>query len=80
MLAPGGHVLVAFQVGDEPLHFTEAFGHEEALTFRRWQPDRIAALLGEAGLPVRARAQREPERAEKTPQACLIARKPAAGS
>ncbi|MET7934325.1 class I SAM-dependent methyltransferase [Streptomyces sp. NPDC005322] len=80
VLAPGGHVLVAFQVGDEPVHYTEAFGHEVALTFRRWQPDRIATLLDEAGLQVRARAQREPERDEKTPQASLIARKPADGS
>lgn len=76
VLAPGGYVLVGFQVGDEQRDYTEAFGHEVSLTFRRWQPDRIAELLAGAGLPVHARTFREPERWEPTPQAFLIARKP----
>ncbi|MBI0298891.1 methyltransferase domain-containing protein [Streptomyces sp. PRKS01-29] len=76
VLAPGGYALVGFQVGDEQRVYTEAFGHEVSLTFRRWQPDRIAELLAAAGLPVHARTVREPERWEPTPQASLIARKP----
>ncbi|MBO3677550.1 class I SAM-dependent methyltransferase [Streptomyces sp. NEAU-YJ-81] len=76
VLAPGGYALVGFQVGDEQRVYTEAFGHEVSLSFRRWQPDRIAELLAAAGLPVRARTVREPERWEPTPQAFLIARKP----
>ncbi|QKV91812.1 methyltransferase domain-containing protein [Streptomyces sp. NA02950] len=80
VLAPGGRLLVAFQVGDDPLCFTEAFGHQVDLTFRRWRPDRIAELLDRAGLPVHARTVREPVRTkshtESTPQAFLIARKP----
>ncbi|ASQ97739.1 class I SAM-dependent methyltransferase [Streptomyces sp. 11-1-2] len=76
VLAPGGYALVGFQVGDEQRVYTEAFGHEVSLSFRRWQPDRIAELLAAAGLPVRARTFREPERWEPTPQASLIARKP----
>ncbi|PZG01824.1 class I SAM-dependent DNA methyltransferase [Micromonospora deserti] len=82
-LAPGGHLALAFQVGDEPLHLTEALGHPVDLTFHRRQPDRVAALLTAAGLEVRARLVREPEayagRVERTAQAYLLARRPAAG-
>lgn len=80
LLAPGGHLLLAFQVGDEPLHLKEPFGHPVSLDFRRRQPDRIAEAAGRAGLAVRARVVREPEEAmgESTPQAYLIVRKPAA--
>jgi ubiquinone/menaquinone biosynthesis C-methylase UbiE len=78
VLAPGGHALLAFQVGDEPLHLSEALGHAISLDFHRRRPERIAELLREAGLVVRARTLREPEDgAERTPQAYLLARKPA---
>jgi SAM-dependent methyltransferase len=80
VLAPGGHVQLAFQVGDEPLHLTEALGHAISLDFHRRQPDRVAELLSQAGLVVRARLLREPDDdggfAEKTQQAFLLARKP----
>lgn len=80
VLAPGGHLLVAFQVGDEPLHLAEPFGRPVSLDFRRRRPDQIAALLTQAGLVVRSRLVREAddEVAETAPQAYLIARKPAA--
>ncbi|MEU1626922.1 class I SAM-dependent methyltransferase [Streptomyces sp. NPDC020096] len=81
VLAPGGHVLLAFQVGDEPLRLTEAFGRPISLDFHRRQPDRVAELLSEAGLVIRARLLRERdddgEFAEKTRQGFLLARKPA---
>ncbi|WP_058041738.1 class I SAM-dependent DNA methyltransferase [Streptomyces roseifaciens] len=77
VLAPGAPLLLAFQVGDEPLHIDRPFGHEVSLDFHRRQPDRIAELLGGAGLVVRARLVREPEEGEGTPQACLLVRKPA---
>ncbi|MGS2618104.1 class I SAM-dependent DNA methyltransferase [Micromonospora sp. LZ34] len=80
-LAPGGHLLLAFQVGDEPLHLTEALGHPVSLTFRRRQPDPVADLLTEGGLEMRMRLVREPEmfagRMERTPHAYLLARRPA---
>ncbi|MFD5397625.1 class I SAM-dependent DNA methyltransferase [Streptomyces sp. NPDC127097] len=81
LLAPGGMLLLAFQVGDEPLHVAQPFGHPVALDFRRRRPDRIAGLLTAAGLEVRAQLLREPDEAlgESTPQACLMARKPAGG-
>lgn len=78
-LKPGGHVVLAFQVGDETGERTEAFGHEISLTFHRRKPERVAALLADAGLPVRATLVREPEifpfLEEKTPQAYLFAAK-----
>ncbi|MGA5406520.1 class I SAM-dependent DNA methyltransferase [Streptomyces lavendulocolor] len=77
VLAPGGHLLLAFQVGDEPLRLTEAFGRTVALDFHRWSPDRLAALLTEAGFAVEARLLREAHPTERTPQAFLLARKPA---
>jgi SAM-dependent methyltransferase len=80
VLAAGAHLLLAFQVGDEPFHLTEAFGHPVSLEFHRRQPDQVAALVRQAGLVVRARLLREPdtegEFPEKTPQAFVLARKP----
>ncbi|MEN8650987.1 class I SAM-dependent methyltransferase [Streptomyces sp. 21So2-11] len=77
-LAPGGHLLLAFQVGDEPLHVAQPLGHPVSLDFQRLQPDHIVGLLSQAGLVVRARLVREPGdgNTERTQQAFLLARKP----
>ena len=76
-LAPGGHLLLAFQVGDEPLHVTQPFGHAVSLDFNRSSPDRVAAALGRAGFALDARVRREPDDIEdgtsKVPQAYLLA-------
>jgi SAM-dependent methyltransferase len=81
VLAPGGLALLAFQVGDEPLHRTEALGRPISLDLHHRQPDQVAELLDRAGLVVRARLIREPDEegdfTELTPQAFLLARKPA---
>ncbi len=80
VLAPGGHLLLAFQVGEEPLHLTEAFGSAVRLDFHRRQPEHVAELLSQAGLTPRARMRRERDEdgefPERTPQACVLARKP----
>lgn len=76
VLAPGGRLLTAFQVGDEPRHLAHAYGHDISLDAYRLRPDFVADLFGDAGLVVEARLVREPEQAEKTPQAYLLARKP----
>ncbi|MEH0970237.1 class I SAM-dependent methyltransferase [Micromonospora sp. CPCC 205546] len=79
-LAPGGQLVLAFQVGDEPLHLTEGFGRSISLSFLRRRPERVAELLTEAGLDVRVRLEREPEtypfQQERTPHAYLLARRP----
>jgi SAM-dependent methyltransferase len=76
VLAPGGHLLVAFQVGDEPLHLDRPMGHPVSLDFQRRRPDAIASLLSGAGLEPRTHLVREPDGEERVPQAYLLARKP----
>ncbi|WP_216216253.1 class I SAM-dependent DNA methyltransferase [Amycolatopsis aidingensis] len=80
VLAPGGHLQLAFQAGDELSHRSEAAGHQVSLDFHRRQPDQIAELLRRAGLVPRARMLREPDQdwdfPETTSQAFLLARKP----
>ena len=81
VLVPGGLALLGFQVGGERRHVAQALGHEISLDFHHRQPDQVAELLGRAGLTVRARLIREPDEegefTERTPQAFLLARKPA---
>lgn len=76
VLRPGGHLFLAFQVGDEPMHMTSALGHEVTLDFHRRRPSRMAELLAEAGVPVQVRTVREAREGERTPHAFLLARKP----
>lgn len=77
VLAPGGHALLAFQVGDEPRHIDEVFGHAVEVDFHRRRPEHVAELLAKAGIPVTAQVLREPEQNDRTQQAYLLARKPA---
>ncbi|MGW2541921.1 class I SAM-dependent DNA methyltransferase [Kitasatospora sp. NPDC001574] len=77
VLAPGGHLLLAFQVGDRPLSVDRPFGHPVVLDFRRRQPDHVTALAAGAGLTVTTRLVREPVGEDKTPQAFLLAHRPA---
>lgn len=74
-LAPGGHLLLAFQVGDERRHLEEAYGHKISLDAYRLLPDRVAEQLSAVGLTVHARLVRDPDETEKVPQAYLMARK-----
>ena len=76
VLAPGGRLLLAFQVGDETVHVTHGYGHDVDLNAYRLPPARIEELLEKAGFAMTARLVREPEEREKTPQAYLLARKP----
>lgn len=76
VLRPGGHLLLGFQVGDEPLHLSTALGHDVDLDFHRRRPHRMAALLADAGAPVVVTTVREREDGERTPHAFLLARKP----
>jgi hypothetical protein len=74
VLAPGGHIPLAFQVGDERVHLEEAYGHVVSLDAYRLLPDHGAGLLAEAGLVTGARLLREPQAPETVPQAYLLAR------
>lgn len=80
VLAPGGHLLLGFQAGEEVVRRTDAWGRDIELDFIRRQPERMAGLLVAAGLTMRARTVREVDEEsafpEPTPQAFLLARKP----
>jgi ubiquinone/menaquinone biosynthesis C-methylase UbiE len=76
VLAPGGVLMLVFQIGDDQGHRTEFSGTPISLTFYRQQPDEVADLLREAGFEPWMTAVRERADWEKTTQGYLIARKP----
>ncbi|MFF7642024.1 methyltransferase domain-containing protein [Streptomyces canus] len=76
VLAPGGHLLVAFQAGDEDRHHDRPWGRPVALTFLRRRPEQIAGLLRAAGFSLVSQTVREPGPEEVSQQAFLIARRP----
>ncbi|WP_433273134.1 class I SAM-dependent methyltransferase [Actinosynnema sp. CS-041913] len=73
VLAPGGHLLLGFFAGDDPL--PQEFDHKVAPAYR-WSPDGLAELLRQAGLAEVARLLREPHEGERFQQAQLLVRKP----
>jgi SAM-dependent methyltransferase len=74
VLAPGGHLLLGFFAGDDPV--PEEFDHKVTLAYR-WSPDSLADLLRQAGFVEVARLLREPHKNERQfQQAHLLVRKP----
>jgi SAM-dependent methyltransferase len=73
-LQPHGHVLLDFQVGDETLVRTEAYGHKVALVTYRRPVDVVIATLEAAGFAIVAELVRAPDSREKVRQCHLIAR------
>ncbi|GAA3813010.1 class I SAM-dependent methyltransferase [Streptomyces coacervatus] len=80
VLAPGGHLLLAFQAGDAPRRYDNPWGRPVSLDFQRRRPEHMADLLTAAGFALVSRTVREADEAlaEPVPQACLIARRPRA--
>jgi hypothetical protein len=77
VLGAGGHLLMAFQVGDGAVHRIEqGYGHAVSLDAYRLSPDHVAELLADAGFVVNVQLVREPEAPEKVRQAYLLAVKP----
>lgn len=77
VLIPGGLVLLAFQVGDEPRVLTNVFDQEVALTFIRRRRRQVEEYLVDSGFHIYAELVREPDDDgfESTSQAHLIAHK-----
>ncbi|RBM14775.1 SAM-dependent methyltransferase [Prauserella sp. PE36] len=74
VLAPGGHLLLGFFAGDDPL--PREFDHKVTLAYR-WSPDSLAELSRQAGFIEVARLLREPHEDERQfQQAQLLVRKP----
>nr|WP_040406350.1 class I SAM-dependent methyltransferase [Amycolatopsis nigrescens] len=77
VLAPGGHLLLGFFAGDDPL--PQEFDHKVTLAYR-WSPDSLMELLRQAGFVEVARMQREPHENERQfQQGQLLVRKPQSG-
>ncbi|XVV03785.1 class I SAM-dependent DNA methyltransferase [Actinosynnema sp. CA-248983] len=77
VLAPGGHLLLGFQVGDEARHITEAYGHQglDAMAYRL-NVDQVTEQLVKAGFTAHTTLVREAlEEYEKTPQAYVLVRR-----
>ncbi|GGP59602.1 class I SAM-dependent methyltransferase [Saccharothrix coeruleofusca] len=75
VLAPGGHLLLAFQLRDDHVDLDRWFDQEITLRFHRLVPDEVEELLRGAGFSPLARMTREPVEGEKPPRAYLLARK-----
>lgn len=77
VLSPGGHLQLAFKVGDERRRLEHAYGHPVSLDVYWLPPDHVAELVVQAGFVVHAQLVREPNETERQPQGYLLARKPA---
>ena len=80
VLAPGGPLMLAYQVGDDTRHLDEAFGKAVDLDFHRQQPHEVAELIRHAGFELWATVVKQAEGTEKTPQGITIARKLTVGT
>lgn len=76
LLAPGGHLLTAFQVGDERRHLTQWLDHDIELDFYLRSPDDVVRMLTAAGFVPMARMTRQPGELERLPRVALLLRKP----
>jgi len=74
VLAPGGHLLVSFQTGDDSLHGCQLFDHRVAPAYR-WSLTGMAAFLAPAGLIEVARLRAEPGPTNRFHEGHLLARK-----
>jgi SAM-dependent methyltransferase len=81
LLAPGGHMLLAFQraygpAGDEPCVITDWFGHSVCLDYYRHHPDRITELLQQTDFTLQTQLVREPDGVvKKVARAYLLAQR-----
>jgi SAM-dependent methyltransferase len=75
VIRTGGHLLVAFQVGDERVHLQRAYGHDLSLVVYRLAPDTVIDQLTGGGFELVARTIREPLGREAQQQAFLLLRR-----
>ncbi|MGW3206551.1 class I SAM-dependent methyltransferase [Streptomyces sp. NPDC001135] len=77
VLAPGGHLLLAFQTGDEPRRLVQPWGRPVTLDFQRRRPEFMAELLTEGGFVLHSTTVRARDAAleESAGQAFLLAQK-----
>ena len=80
VLAPGGHAMLSFQVGEGHRHLSRAYGHDVSMDAQLFTPEIITEHLAGAGFNVVARMTRPARTHETTPQAVLLARRPVTGA
>ncbi|HEY0453358.1 class I SAM-dependent DNA methyltransferase [Actinophytocola sp.] len=73
VLAPGGYLMLVFQIGDEQGHRDEAFGKPVALDWYRQRPDEVVQLLRDAGFDLWATVVRESDGTERPPLGYVLA-------
>jgi len=77
-LIPGGLLMLAFQIGDDPRHYTEGWGRPVDLTIYRRRPATVTDLLTGIGFRLHSTTVEEPPDGEqRSPAAYLILRKAA---
>jgi SAM-dependent methyltransferase len=75
VLRPGGHLQLAFHVGDRRHHRTDGYGKDGFSLDIYWLPvERVCGLLSGAGFEVLTQVLRDP--AARVPQGRVLARKP----
>lgn len=76
VVRPGGHLQLAFHVGDRRHRATKGYGHEGLSLDVYWLPvERVGDLVTDAGFEVLTQVLRDP--AARVPQGRVLARKPA---
>ncbi|MDN4599261.1 class I SAM-dependent methyltransferase [Leifsonia virtsii] len=75
VVRPGGPLLLAFQVGDDIVHLTHAYGHDLELRTRRQNVDAVKTRLAEAGFALVAELVTQPVPPQKSPQGYVLARR-----
>ena len=75
VLAPGGQLLLVFQIGSEKRHLDEIFGKTIDCDWYRQQPDDLVELLRAAGFTVGSTTVREAKDSESLPQGFIMAAK-----
>ncbi|WFE25496.1 methyltransferase domain-containing protein [Solwaraspora sp. WMMD791] len=75
VLAPGGYVMLVFQVGDEIRHRDEFEGKRIDLSFHRQRPAEVTRLLTEAGFLVLVTVEQTPPTPDRPPIGILVARR-----
>jgi SAM-dependent methyltransferase len=81
VLRPGGWLLAAFHIGDEPIHLDEWWGHRVNVDFFFFRPEDMAADLRAAGFEIEEMIEREPYPDVEHPsrRAYIFARRPNPG-
>jgi len=74
VLRAGGWLLLAFHIGDGPVHRTHAYGHDVELDSYYCSLDAAVTRLEAVGLSTHTRVERAPEPPEKARQAYVLAR------